>query len=114
MKREYIDESKQPMADVSTWVYGTIISALTTIRSVPLMADWSGLLLSWVDNQADWRRLSDEDRAERKEILSKMHFDYKSKLIKNANLFLKESLQRPKNQWSNFLNPAVQAASIAV
>lgn len=114
MKREYIDESKPPMADVSTWVYGTVISALTTIRSVPLLADWSGLLDSWVNNEADWRRLSDTDRAERKSILSTMHFEYKSKLIKNANLFLKESLQRPKNQWCNFLNPAVQATSIAV
>ena len=102
------------MADVSTYIFGTVISALTTIRSMPLLADWSGLLVSWVDNKADWRRLSDEDREKRKANVTKMHLDYKAKLISNANRFLKETLKRPQNQWSPFLNPSVQAASIAV
>lgn len=82
---------------------------------MPLLSDWSGLLVSWVDNKADWRRLSDADREMRKRALQKLHLEYKSKLIMNAaNDFLHESLQRPQNQWSPFLNPAVQAVSIAV
>jgi hypothetical protein len=81
---------------------------------MPLLSDWSGLLVSWVDNKADWRRLSDADREMRKKALQKLHLEYKSKLIMNANDFLHESLQRPQNQWSPFLNPAAQAVSIAV
>ena len=102
------------MVDVSTWVFGTVISTLTTIRSMPLLADWSDLLESWVDNESDWRKLSDADRAERKKAVKDLHFEYKKALILNANDFLKESLKRPQNQWSPFLNPAVQAGSIAV
>jgi len=108
------DDTRQPMTDISTYIFGTVISALTTIRSMPLLSDWSGLLTCWVDNKADWRRLSDEDRANRKKLLTEMHLDYKSKLILNANEFLKETLNRPQNQWSPFLNPAVQAVSVAV
>lgn len=111
--KEY-NETEQPKTDVSTYIFGTVISALTTIRSMPLLSDWSGLLVSWVDNKADWRRLSDKDRVERKKELVKLHLEYKSNLILNANDFLQETLKRPQNQWSPFLNPAVQAASIAV
>lgn len=108
------DETKQPKSDISTYIFGTVISALTTIRSMPLLADWSGLLVSWVDNKADWRRLSDADRLKRKKHLERLHLEYKSKLIMNANDFLNETLKRPQNQWSPFLNPAVQAVSVAV
>lgn len=108
------DKTKQPKSDISTYIFGTTISALTTIRSMPLLTDWSGLLVSWVDNKADWGRLSDEDRNKRKKDLVRLHLQYKSKLIVNANDFLQEMLTRPQNQWSPFLNPAVQAVSIAV
>jgi hypothetical protein len=102
------------MVDVSTWVFGTVISCLTTIRSMPLLADWSDLLESWVDNESDWRKLSDADRAKRKKAVKDLHLEYKKALILNANNFLKESLKRHPNERSPFLNPAVQAGSIAV
>lgn len=114
--KEYVFDkiTKQPMVDVSTWVFGTVISCLTTIRSMPLLADWSDLLESWVDNESDWRKLSDADRAKRKKAVKYLHFEYKKALILNANNFLKESLKRHPNERSPFLNPAVQAGSIAV
>jgi Lipoxygenase len=108
------DESKPLLADISTYVYGTVISALTTIRSMPLLSDFSVLLETWVDNEHDWRALGDEERIQRKHYLKKLHLGYKSNLIRNANEFLTEGLKRPPNQWSPFLDPAVQAVSIAV
>lgn len=102
------------MVDVSTWVFGVVIATLTTIRSMPLLSDWSGLLESWVYNEDDLIKFSNKDREERKRIVNQLHLEYKTALVENANSFLKETLQRPQNQWSPFLNPSVQACSIAV
>lgn len=90
------------------------IAALTTIRSAPILSDWSGLLESWVDKKADLRRLSDSERDSRKRKVRQLHLEYKYNLIQNANKFLKELLRRDENERCPFLNPAVQATWIAV
>ena len=100
--------------DLATYIFGTVISALTTIRSKPLLSDWSNLLVEWAENEADLRELSDDERAERKRVVSMLHLEYKASLVALSNDFLRESEQLPKNKWTPFLIPATQATSIAV
>jgi hypothetical protein len=108
MPRQGPDGKRPLMVDVSTYVFGTVISALTTIRSNPLLSDWSNLLVHWIDNV-------DHDKAvpSKKEI-RKLHLKYKTDLIKLSNDFLKGALSMPKNRWAPYLNPATQASSVAV
>ena len=100
--------------DLASYVYGTVIAALTTIRSKPLLSDWSNLLVDWVENEADQSALSSADRAERRREVSMLHLEYKSSLVSLSNKFLRDSEKLPKNRWTPFLIPATQATSIAV
>ena len=109
------EKDKLPLkVDVATYIFGTVIAALTTIRSKPLLSDWSNLLIDWAENQADLKELSDSERAERKLQVAMLHFEYKAKLVSLSNEFMKASQNMPKNRWSPFLIPATQATSIAV
>uniref|UniRef100_A0A7S0FFQ7 Lipoxygenase domain-containing protein n=1 Tax=Minutocellus polymorphus TaxID=265543 RepID=A0A7S0FFQ7_9STRA len=99
--------------DFATYIFGTVISSITTIRSMPLLSDWSELLIHWVDEYKikEW---NDNQRAELKKQIKKIHFSYKSDLVVLSHDLVKESQNIPQNRWAPPLNPATQACSIAV
>jgi Lipoxygenase len=92
------------MVDIATYAFGTAVSALTTIRSLPLVSDWSNLLVYWID----------VDNVELKRQVKKLHLQYKTELMQLSNAILKESLTMPKNRWAPYMIPATQASSVAV
>lgn len=85
--------------------------ALTTVRSYPLLGDWSPLYSHFAASQ---KNLSIKERQELAETLDAMHVKYKLELVDLANTFLDETIARPNNQRWNALNPANQAAAVAV
>jgi hypothetical protein len=101
------------LVDFATYIYGNVIAAATTIRSMPLLADWSELLVHWVDEYKvkEW---SDDKRKKLKKEIRMIHLQYKADLVHLSNELMKETLKRPKNEWAPYLNPATQASSIAV
>lgn len=100
--------------DIATYVFGTVIAALTTIRSKPLLSDWSNLLVDWVQNESDLKELSESDREIRRRQVSMLHLEYKASLVALSNEFLQHSEKLPHNKRTPFLIPATQATSVAV
>ena len=101
------------MVDFATYIYGNVIAAATTIRSMPLLADWSELLVHWVDKHKE-KEWGDEKRRELKKKIRLIHLNYKADLVHLSNELMKQTLKRPKNEWAPYLNPATQASSVAV
>lgn len=113
------------MADISTYIFGNVISTLTTIRSMPLLSDWSNLLVGWIDGHKK-ASLSDDlsDKGEKKKKLKSLlqlemniknlHLKYKSDLVILSNELVKETLKKPWNQRAPYFIPATQASSVAV
>ena len=101
------------LVDFATYIYGNVVAAATTIRSMPLLADWSELLVHWVDmyKEKEW---GDDKRQELKKKIRMVHLQYKADLVHLSNELMKQTLKRPKNEWAPYLNPATQASSVAV
>jgi len=97
--------------DVGTYVWGTSIASLTTVRGPPLLANWSPLCSFYASSRHD---LPVEDRRELLSSLTKIHQDYKFNLLDLSTAFLRESTARPLNQRSNVFVPAVQTSSVSV
>jgi hypothetical protein len=98
-------------ADLCTYVFGTTIASLTTVRCPPLLADWTALYTHYASRQ---KQLSAEERQGIFEKLNDIHLNYKHKLFDLAKTFLDESLSRRVNQRSNVFNPATHSSSVAV
>ena len=104
---------KYPLkVDIATYIFGTVIAALTTIRSKPLLSDWSNLLEEWADNVP--MSLRDSDRKKLRQDAFMLHLRYKAALVSLSNSFIEETAKLSQNKWSPFLVPASQAASVAV
>ena len=107
-------EGNNPLTvDFATYIFGNVVSAVTTIRSMPLLSDWSDLLVHWVEDHKikEW---NDDQRAELKKQIKMLHLKYKADLVALSHDILKESQRIPQNRWAPPLNPATQACSIAV
>ena len=103
------------MMDTDSFIFGTVIAALTTIRSKPILSDWSNLLMDWAANRADQQSLGRVEREKRAQQVATLHFDYKLKLVELSQEFLEhEKRVGDQNKASPFLVPATQATSIAV
>lgn len=98
---------------LSQYIFGTVISGITTIRSMPLLSDWSNLLVYWVDDYKA-KAMSNIDRSVLKRQIRKLHLKYKTDLTKLSNDVLKKNLEMPQNRWAPYMNPATQACSVAV
>lgn len=106
------DKGKKPVGtDLGTYVFGLSIGVLTTIRSVPLLADWSLLYRSSARLQVD---RTDAERAALCDELDEIHRTYKRELVRLSNEFLVESASRPRNQQFHAFNPAAHESSVGV
>ena len=99
------------LVDFATYIYGNVVAAATTIRSMPLLADWSELLVHWVDKYKE-KEWGDEKRKDLKKKIRMIHLQYKADLVHLSNELMKQTLKRPKNEWAPYLNPATQASSV--
>ena len=45
------------LVDFATYIYGNVVAAATTIRSMPLLADWSELLASALGRYVQGKRV---------------------------------------------------------
>ena len=110
--REFDNNGELPITtDLGTYVMGTTIASLTTVRSPPLLADWSPLYSYYASTQKD---LSSKDRNALLVQLNEIHKKYKHKLLDLSVEFLDESISRPNNQRSTIFIPAVQLSSVSV
>lgn len=105
-------DGKLPLrTDVGTYVFGTAIGALTTVRSSPLLADWTPIYRCHTEGQ---EHLTQDEKAALFGFMNNLHVSYKKKLLKLSSDFLLESTTRPVNQRFNALNPATHESSVAV
>ncbi|KAL3904830.1 MAG: hypothetical protein SGILL_009916 [Bacillariaceae sp.] len=97
--------------DIGTYVFGLSIGALTTVRSYPVLADWTPLYSHFVSQQ---KHLSNKERLDLLETFNNIHSDYKFELVDLSVKFLDESTARPVNRRWNQMNPATHTSSVAV
>ena len=97
--------------DVGSYVFGTTIGSLTSVRCYPLMADWMPLYSHMISKQA---HMSAEEKEDNLRSLENIHKDYKFKLLDMAIAFLEESSSRSHNRQWAAMNPAAHASSVAV
>ena len=85
-------------AGLGAYILGMSVSVLTTLRSSPLLNDWSHLF-------------ADNKHADR---LVQLHHDYKYKLLQLGSQQFQEFDAVPQNFRSHTFNPATHGSSIAV
>lgn len=110
--REFDNNGELPITtDLGTYVMGTAIASLTTVRSPPLLADWSPLYSYYASTK---KNMTSKDRSVLLSRLNDIHKTYKHKLFDFSVEFLNESVARPNNQQSTTFIPAVHCSSVSV
>lgn len=108
--------------DVGSYVFGSSIASLTTVRCPPLLADWRPLfahhLVSSSSSSGDGNDCNDNDGSSRNgrrlEAMEGIHNRYKFGLFDLSREFLAESAARPMNRRSNTMNPSAHTSSVAI
>ncbi|CAJ1963397.1 unnamed protein product [Cylindrotheca closterium] len=110
--REYDENGNLPLrTDIGTYIFGTSIASLTTVRCPPLMADWSHIYRDYVFDQKD---LPVDRKMELSKKFKEIHMDYKHELLNLASVFIDEAAYHGGNKVSHVLNPMTQASSVSV
>lgn len=110
--REYDENGNLPIrTDIGTYIFGTSIASLTTVRCPPLMADWSHIYRDFVFDQKELRV---DKKVELSKRFKEIHLDYKHGLLNLASVFIDEAAYHGGNKVSHVLNPMVQASSVSV
>ena len=105
--REFDNHGQLPTRiDIGSYIFGTSITTLTTVRCDPLLADWRQLY-------AHFNIKRNSTIAELKKM-EKIHNDYKFRLVELAQEFFDENMARPVNRRSNTMNPCTHASSVSV
>jgi len=110
--REYDENGNLPLrTDIGTYIFGTSIASLTTVRCPPLMSDWSHIYRDYVFDQ---KNLRVDKKVELSKKFKEIHLDYKHELLNLASVFIDEAAYDGGNKVSHVLNPMVQASSVSV
>jgi hypothetical protein len=110
--RDLDEEGQLPTRiDVGSYVFGSAIASLTTVRCPPLLADWRPLFAHFLSRQ---NNLAPECREMHLATMERIHKEYKFSLFDLSRQFLDESAARPVNQRSNTMNPSTHASSVSV
>ena len=96
--------------DVGSYIFGSSIASLTTVRCPPLLADWRPLFAHFIAKQ----NFTSDCREWHLQTMEKIHNEYKYNLFDLSREFLDESTARPVNQRSNTMNPSAHASSVSI
>ncbi|KAG7365736.1 hypothetical protein IV203_028406 [Nitzschia inconspicua] len=105
------DGNLPTISEVGSYVFGSAVGLLTSVRCPPLMADWMPLYSHLVARQSG---MSLEEKEKMLQSLEDIHKEYKFALLDLSVDFLDESASRPNNRQSNTMNPATHASSVSV
>jgi len=97
--------------DVGSYVMGTTIGSLTSVRNTPLMADWMPLYSHMISMQ---NYMTSAEKEENLKAMEAIHHEYKFALLDMAIAFFDESSSLSHNQQWAAMNPAAHASSVAV